>query len=189
MNVHTSIIGYLGEQTTPTVPLHIWLYTSQTQIWTLQTQNTQLVIHSCCRWFRSQLLYTYWHGPSEQRYPNKIHNNKRYHRHNLLWTHPGMGLSTSIHRYFHTSICRQGPVLFLNVKDATSIHTTLDECIHPQYHTLVHNNNKYITSIADVIIKQKRPNAVDMILYWIRERVRHGYVIARMRLVSALPQD
>ena len=61
--------------------------------------------------------------------------------------------------------------LFLNVKAAVQIRTTLIEMHHPQPTTPIQVENSTALVIANKSIKQKRSKAMDMRFHWIQDRI------------------
>ena len=62
--------------------------------------------------------------------------------------------------------------LFNNAKEATRIRLTLQDMGHPQYATPIQVDNKCAEGIVNDTMKQKHTKAMDMRLYWIKDRVR-----------------
>ena len=61
--------------------------------------------------------------------------------------------------------------LFHNTKEATPLHTTLEELGHPQPPTTILVNNSTAVGLANDTVTQQRSRAIDMHFYWIRDRV------------------
>ena len=62
--------------------------------------------------------------------------------------------------------------LFENCQKSTSMRTSLDEMVHQQPPTSVATDNTAPTSIVTRTAKQKISQAIDMIFYWVRDRIR-----------------
>ena len=67
--------------------------------------------------------------------------------------------------------------LFLNAKEAVFISTTLNELGHLQPHTPIQTYNKCTAGIANDTVKENSSKAIDMILYWVRDRVKQDHFI------------
>ena len=65
--------------------------------------------------------------------------------------------------------------LFENFQKATSMRTALAEMGHLQSPTLVSTDNIMANIIFNGTAKQKRYRAIDMIFYWVRERIRQNH--------------
>ena len=61
--------------------------------------------------------------------------------------------------------------LFHNTKEATPLHTTLEELGHPQPPTPVFVDNSTAVGLANDTVTQRRSRAIDMRFYWVRDRV------------------
>jgi hypothetical protein len=64
--------------------------------------------------------------------------------------------------------------VFLNAKEGAVIRTTLEELGHKQPPTPMETDNTTATGYSNGTIKQKRTKAMDMRLYWIKDRVKQG---------------
>jgi hypothetical protein len=64
--------------------------------------------------------------------------------------------------------------LFHNSKETYPLRIALKEMGHPQPAKPMATDNNTTSGIATVIVKQKRSKAIDMLSYWIRNRVRQG---------------
>jgi hypothetical protein len=64
--------------------------------------------------------------------------------------------------------------VFLNIKEGTVIQTTLEELGHPHPPTLLETDNTTATHYSNGTITQKCTRAMDMHLYWVKDRVRKG---------------
>jgi hypothetical protein len=64
--------------------------------------------------------------------------------------------------------------LFFNAKDAAMLRTTLEELGPPQPATPIQTGNACTSGIANDTVKQRRSKAIDMLFYWIRNRVQDG---------------
>ena len=64
--------------------------------------------------------------------------------------------------------------LFHNGKDACPLRIALDKMWHTQPATPMATDNRTASGIATDIVKQKRSKAIDMRLYWMRDRVCEG---------------
>jgi hypothetical protein len=62
--------------------------------------------------------------------------------------------------------------LIYNTQDACSLQTTLEEMGHPQPSTAIQTDNKCANGIANNAVKQQGSRAMDMRLYWIRNRIK-----------------
>jgi hypothetical protein len=67
--------------------------------------------------------------------------------------------------------------LFHNGREACPIRTTLEELGHAQPATPIQTDNSTAAGIANDTVKQKRSKAIDMLFYWIRDRVRQGQFV------------
>ena len=65
--------------------------------------------------------------------------------------------------------------LFENFQKVTSMRTTLAEMGHQPPPTSVATNNKAAKSIVNGMSKQKISRAIDMIFYWVRDRIRKNH--------------
>ena len=63
---------------------------------------------------------------------------------------------------------------YINGQEAVLIRTLLRELGHPQPATLIQVNNSTANGFANNTINQKRPKAIDMRFYWIRDRTSQG---------------
>ena len=61
--------------------------------------------------------------------------------------------------------------LFHNTKEATPLHTTLEELGHPQPPTPVLVDNSTAIGLANDTVTQQRSCAIDMHFYWVRDRI------------------
>ena len=64
--------------------------------------------------------------------------------------------------------------LFHNTKEATPLHTTLEELGHPQPPTPVLVDNSTAVGLANDTVTQRCSRAIDMHFYWIRDRVNQN---------------
>jgi hypothetical protein len=64
--------------------------------------------------------------------------------------------------------------VFINTKEGVVLCTTLEELGHPQPPTTLETDNTTATGYRNGTIKQKRTKAMDMRLYWIKDRVKQG---------------
>ena len=64
--------------------------------------------------------------------------------------------------------------LFLNGKEACPLRIALEEMGHRQPATPMATDNSTAGSIATDTVNQKRSKAIDIVFYWIRDRVRQG---------------
>ena len=62
--------------------------------------------------------------------------------------------------------------LFYNAKDGCMLRNTFLDLGHPQPPTPIQTDNACAAGIANNTVKQKRSKAIDMRLYWVRDRVR-----------------
>jgi hypothetical protein len=62
--------------------------------------------------------------------------------------------------------------VFLNIKEGTVIQTTLEELGHPHPPTLLETDNTTATHYSNGTITQKCTRAMDMHLYWVKDRVK-----------------
>ena len=63
---------------------------------------------------------------------------------------------------------------YINVQEAVPIRTLLRKLGHPQPATPIQVDNSTANGFAKDTIKQKRPKAINMRFYWIRERTSQG---------------
>ena len=61
--------------------------------------------------------------------------------------------------------------LFHNTKEATPLRTTLEELGHPQPPTPVFVDNSTAVGLANDTVTQRRSCAIDLLFYWVHERV------------------
>jgi hypothetical protein len=66
-----------------------------------------------------------------------------------------------------------GAVL-LNAKEGNVLLAMLEELGHPQPPIPLHTDSTTSTGYSNVTIKQKRTRAMDMRLYWVKDRVKQG---------------
>ena len=64
--------------------------------------------------------------------------------------------------------------LFHNTKEATPLHTTLEELGHPQPPTPILVDNSTAIGLANDTITQRCSHAIDMHFYWIRDRINQN---------------
>jgi hypothetical protein len=64
--------------------------------------------------------------------------------------------------------------VFINAKEGAVLRTTLEELGHPQPPTPMETDNTTVTGYSNGTIKQKRTKAMDMHVYWIKDRVQQG---------------
>jgi hypothetical protein len=64
--------------------------------------------------------------------------------------------------------------VFINAKEGDVLRTTLVELGHKQPPTPMETDNTTATGYINGKIKQKRPKAMDMRFYWIKDRVKRG---------------
>jgi hypothetical protein len=62
--------------------------------------------------------------------------------------------------------------LFYNAKDAAPLWITLTEMGHPQKLTPIQTDNLCATGITNGTVKQRRSKAMDMRVYWIKDRIK-----------------
>jgi hypothetical protein len=62
--------------------------------------------------------------------------------------------------------------VFLNAKEGTVLHTTLEELGHPQPPTQLETGNIRATGYSNRTIKQKRTRAIDIHFYWVKDGVK-----------------
>jgi hypothetical protein len=67
--------------------------------------------------------------------------------------------------------------LFVNAKEGTVTHTTLAEMGHNQDATELKTDNTTADGIINNTVKQKRSKAMDMIFYWVKDRVEQDQII------------
>ena len=67
--------------------------------------------------------------------------------------------------------------LFYDAKDAAWLRTTLEDLGHPQPLTPIQMDNACAAGIINETVKQRRSKAIDMRLYWVRDRVRQNQFI------------
>jgi hypothetical protein len=63
--------------------------------------------------------------------------------------------------------------VLLNAKEATILRTILIEMGHPQPPTPLQTDNTTSTENSNDLIKQRRAHAMDMHLYWVKDKVKH----------------
>jgi hypothetical protein len=64
--------------------------------------------------------------------------------------------------------------IFINAKECAVLRTTLEELGHPHPPTPIENDNTTATGYRNGTIKQKRTKSMDMLFYWIKDRVKQG---------------
>jgi hypothetical protein len=64
--------------------------------------------------------------------------------------------------------------VFLNAKEATILRTTLIEMGHPQPPTPLQTDNTTSMGYSNNTLKQRRTRSMDMLFYWVKDRVRQG---------------
>jgi hypothetical protein len=64
--------------------------------------------------------------------------------------------------------------LFINAKEGAVIRKTLEELGHKQPPTPIKTDNTTATGYINGTIKKKRTKAMDMLFYWIKDRVKQG---------------
>jgi hypothetical protein len=64
--------------------------------------------------------------------------------------------------------------VFINAKEGAVLRTTLEELGHKQPLTPMETDNTTATGYSNGTIKQKRTKAMDMLFYWIKDRVKLG---------------
>jgi hypothetical protein len=64
--------------------------------------------------------------------------------------------------------------VFLNDKEGTVLHTTLEELGHHHPPVPLQTDNTTATGYSNGTIKQKRTRAMDMHFYWVKDRVKQG---------------
>eukprot|EP00957_Ditylum_brightwellii_P085263 6484506-Ditylum_brightwellii.AAC.1 len=64
--------------------------------------------------------------------------------------------------------------LFINSKAAVGLRTALQEMGHPQPPTPIMTDNSTASEIVNSSIKQRRSRAINMRLYWVKDRVQQG---------------
>jgi hypothetical protein len=62
--------------------------------------------------------------------------------------------------------------VFLNAKETIFLQTTLEEMGHPQPPTPLRTDNTTSTGYSNDTIKQRCTRAMDMIFYWVKDRVK-----------------
>ena len=71
--------------------------------------------------------------------------------------------------------------LFHNCQDACMLRTTLDEMGHPQPATRVQTDNACAEGIVNNTVRQRRSKAIDMLFYWVGDRVKLGQFIVHWK--------
>jgi hypothetical protein len=61
--------------------------------------------------------------------------------------------------------------LFVNAKEGTVMHTELAEMVHNQDATVLKTDNTTADGIINNTVRQKCSKAMDMIFYWVKDRV------------------
>jgi hypothetical protein len=64
--------------------------------------------------------------------------------------------------------------VFINAKEGAVLRTTLEELGHKQPSTPMETENTTATGYSNGTIKQKRKKTMDMLFYWIKDRVKQG---------------
>jgi hypothetical protein len=64
--------------------------------------------------------------------------------------------------------------VFINAKEGAVLRTTLEELGHRHPPTPMETDNNTATGYSNGTIKQKRTKAMDMLFYWIKDRVKQG---------------
>jgi hypothetical protein len=64
--------------------------------------------------------------------------------------------------------------VFINAKEGAVLRTTFEELGHKQPPTPMETDNTTATGYSNGTIKQKRTKAMDMLFYWIKDRVKQG---------------
>jgi hypothetical protein len=64
--------------------------------------------------------------------------------------------------------------VFLTAREATILRTFLEEMGHPQPPTPLQTDSTTATGYSNDTIKQRRTRAIDMRLYWFKDRVKQG---------------
>jgi hypothetical protein len=64
--------------------------------------------------------------------------------------------------------------VFLNAKKYTVLFTMLEELGHPQPPTPLQTENTTSTGYSNGTIKQKRTRAMNILFYWVKDRVKQG---------------
>jgi hypothetical protein len=64
--------------------------------------------------------------------------------------------------------------VFINSKEGEVFRTTLEELRHPQSPTPLGTDNTTATRYSNGTIKKKGTKAMDMLFYWIKDRVKQG---------------
>jgi hypothetical protein len=83
-------------------------------------------------------------------------------------------ISTVLKHVLSSSAEAEIGAVFLNAKEVTVLHTTLEELGHPQPPTPLHTDNNTATGYSNGTIKQKSTRAMDMRFYWVKDRVKQG---------------
>ena len=63
---------------------------------------------------------------------------------------------------------------FYNAKEVLPFRVTLAEMGHPQPPTPMEVDNETAIGFIKITMKQKRSKSIDMIFYWVRDRVNHN---------------
>jgi hypothetical protein len=81
---------------------------------------------------------------------------------------------TSVLKHVVSSVAEAGfGAIFVNVKEGTVTRTTLSEMGHKQDATELKTENFTVDGIINNTVQQKHSKAMDMILYWVKDRVEH----------------
>jgi hypothetical protein len=70
--------------------------------------------------------------------------------------------------------------VFQNINDCVPIHIALEEMGHPQAVTPIQTDNACAAGITNQTVKQCHSKAIDMRLYWIRDRIKQGQFIIHL---------
>jgi hypothetical protein len=71
--------------------------------------------------------------------------------------------------------------LFYNGKEAAMLRTILHDMGHSQPATPIQTNDACAVGISNNTVKQRRSKAMDMRLYWIKDRIKQGQLLVHWR--------
>jgi hypothetical protein len=83
-------------------------------------------------------------------------------------------ISKALKHVMSSAAKAQFGAVFINAKEGAVLRTTLEELGHPQPPTPMETDNTPATRYSNGTIKQKRTKAMDMLFYWIKDRVKQG---------------
>ena len=85
--------------------------------------------------------------------------------------------STIIKNVLASAVKAELCALFLDAKEAVTIHTILNELGHPQPPMSMQTDNNCTARITNDTTNQKYSKAIDMRFYWIGDRVKQGHFL------------